>query len=64
MTAAKKLAPMDTCLTAGTVERILSGTVEVRHGAATAPPLTRSTPSGEETKAGRGHPRRSLPTAI
>lgn len=35
MTVAKKLAPTDTCLTTGTVERILSGTVEVRHGAGT-----------------------------
>jgi Protein of unknown function (DUF3540) len=32
MTAAKKLASTDTYLETGTVDRILSGTVEVRHG--------------------------------
>ena len=35
MTAAKKLASTDTTLETGTVERILSGTVEVRHGTGT-----------------------------
>ena len=35
MTAAKKLASTETYLEAGTVERILSGMVEVRHGSGT-----------------------------
>ena len=35
MTAAKKLASTETYLETGTVERILSGTVEVRHGSGT-----------------------------
>ena len=36
MTAAKKLATTDTFLEAATVERILSGTLEVRHGSGTS----------------------------
>jgi hypothetical protein len=35
MIVAKRLAPTDTCLTTGRVERILSGTVEVHHGTGT-----------------------------
>jgi len=35
MTAAKKLASTETYLEAGTVERILDGTIEVRHGSGT-----------------------------
>ncbi len=37
MTAAKKLASTETYLETGTVERILGGTIEVRHGSGTWP---------------------------